>query len=70
MYNDCIVLESTSDDDDVATPQFSEIKASLNRYRGKFYPQIPRSTREFLSVVIGRRRGQAVMGVTRYFFKK
>jgi MULE transposase domain len=48
VYNECIVLDSESDDDDIveSTPQFSEVRASLNRYRGKFYPPIPRSTRD------------------------
>jgi hypothetical protein len=35
VYNECIVLDSSSDDDDVveSRPQFSEVRASLNRYR-------------------------------------
>lgn len=48
VYNECIVLDSSSDDDDivVSRPQFAEVSTSLNRYRSKFYPPIPRSTRD------------------------
>jgi hypothetical protein len=49
VYDESIVLGSSSDDDDdviESTPQFSEVKASLNRYRGNFYPAIPRSFRD------------------------
>lgn len=50
VYNDCIVIDSSDDNDDVTEniPEFSEVRSALARKKKKYYPSIPKRIQDVI----------------------